>query len=421
MAMVPGEYSFVNDPMTRYNPRAESKIMAAYAIFDGIHSTSGHSFTDIMKEIMSTDFTDLFNKKFYASDGKNCILGVRYYPGLYDWVNRCLVGNGPFKIRLGTTYLTRGSTNLRAEVVATDTIQWFTQPLTVPNVAKKYMIPTTNVRAQGGYAEEYLNYMCEYELFLPYYGFLKLNAGDVVNHTIQLFYNIDIFTGFTTIDVVCKRQFTDNIGAPGQDEVCYSVSCQVGLDIPLTPNLMADRNMCNVLNGISITASGLGAVVKTGLGVATGGISLAGSAANLVPDINLPSSNLVNSSVDSANKASAIGENIRNVSSNVINTVKNGADVLKADITPSQPRSNGSSANTAHTGVLVPFLNITLPVSKAPLDIYKYYGMAVCESMTLNDCKGFTQISSLSPDNDQATAPKYMNEIINLLQAGVYL
>ena len=91
----------------------------------------------------------------------------------------------------------------------------------------------------------------------------------------------------------------------------------------------------------------------------------------------------------------------------------------------STTRSNALNNETGDLDELHPYLLITRPVNVEPTSYENYVGLPSSEAVTLNSCTGFTQIAAISPEsislNVNTPRENEMNEIISLLQAGVYL
>ena len=102
--------------------------------------------------------------------------------------------------------------------------------------------------------------ICYYELFIPFVGWVKFNAEDIINKRILVYYAIDVDSGMATAYV---KQYS--VDAP-----IFSATCQVGIRLPInTTNeeQITRQKQNNVLNlAVGLT----GASVSTAIGIASG-------------------------------------------------------------------------------------------------------------------------------------------------------
>lgn len=95
-------------------------------------------------------------------------------------------------------------------------------------------------------------------LYLPFYGTLELDNSLVIDRTLKIAYIVDVVTGSCTIDIYAD------------DNLITVVSCQVGIDIPITSSNRAQVESAILTNTLTSVVSG--AKVGGGVGAVAGGI-----------------------------------------------------------------------------------------------------------------------------------------------------
>lgn len=95
-------------------------------------------------------------------------------------------------------------------------------------------------------------------LYLPFYGTLELDNSLVIDRTLKIAYIVDVVTGACTIDIYAN------------DSLISVVSCQVGIDIPITSSNRAQVESAILSN--TLTSAVSGATVGGGVGAVVGGI-----------------------------------------------------------------------------------------------------------------------------------------------------
>lgn len=95
-------------------------------------------------------------------------------------------------------------------------------------------------------------------LYLPFYGTLELDNSLVIDRTLKIAYIVDVVTGACTIDIYAN------------DSLITVVSCQVGIDIPITSSNRAQVESAILTN--TLTSAVSGAKVGGGVGAVIGGV-----------------------------------------------------------------------------------------------------------------------------------------------------
>lgn len=95
-------------------------------------------------------------------------------------------------------------------------------------------------------------------LYLPFYGTLELDNSLVIDRTLKIAYIVDVVTGACTIDIYAN------------DSLITVVSCQVGIDIPITSSNRAQVESAILTN--TLTSAVSGASVGGGVGAVVGGV-----------------------------------------------------------------------------------------------------------------------------------------------------
>lgn len=96
---------------------------------------------------------------------------------------------------------------------------------------------------------------CTYELYIPYYGFFKIDYNNLRGHSLYLYYVINFQTGSATVLLYDRTN----------ESLVASLQCQIGIEIPKnTSNVTEVRNRHEANNmsmGMSLLSSTLAVVV----------------------------------------------------------------------------------------------------------------------------------------------------------------
>lgn len=222
----------------------------------------------------------------------------------------------------------------------------------------------------------YLDYTeTKYQLYLPFIGYVDMNPNDVVGSVVNVKYNINVITG----ESLCYITVTNprNIGL--KDMVTTVIPCNVSYDCPITYQAMADKELRFI--------NTFGKAVQVGLSMATGAaaISSDGAAAGSMA--------LANQAVSSVPSMFSMP-------------------------TPNVERGSGLGGDTTILGSLVPYFMITRP-QKVNANVEEMIGRASYTKGKLSEYRGYTKVEAIANSNNVNN--KYMKEILEQLQAGVYL
>lgn len=392
------EVGFMNEINERYSPRGSSNIVGIY-VFD---ESKMH---DVAKGLIKFGFYEFASQIFGGGDFKDAVMYINFFHGLHDQIAANI--DGTSDIKAADNFL-RTSSDLTAVIssdsVDTEFVEWKTP------IAMR-VTPHFN---------DYRDYLCAYQLYLPYYGFVDINPNDAVNADLRVYYNINICTRAAVIIVTSTSSRTSNL-----ETKIFSTTTTVGEEVPYGKNAIQNHAlaMSQLVGKAFVTGASLGTSMQ-GAHLASGA-NLRG----LQSELSEAQSKAAAGGNDIAmyeNKAKSIQEEINNKqNSNLVNSTRlNNARMLIGGIpTPAvnaPTRSNGGNSETGTMEELYPYLLITRPVSAEPSDYEDYVGSPSTASVTLGQCNGFTQVAAVKPQS-MTDAPKYVNEIIALLQAGVYL
>ena len=393
----PQEDGYVNELMNRFSPRGFAQNIGMYLIFaDGTAADQGsNNIQNYMKDLMYTDITDILDKGFFGSDGKEYILGIRWYYGLNQNLSLFEFERA---VRIGTKHLNKF-----------DNIAEFR---TTPELSKEFTVWETSELKVMPYFDDgdgnYLDMLSHYQLYLPYYGFMDIDPNDILGGTIKVIYNINIVTGAANIHVICKTARTGNNAVK-----CYDVNTQIGEDIPYGTDLMEDTLTC------------FSRVIQSGAKAGMTALSTAGALQASAGETMLTNINNFNQANPGVMQQQGI--DVDQVRSDVQGKINRGnivhsiADKIEQANTPAPIRSSMSGGEGGCLDELYPYLLISRPMARDPQgNREEVLGMPSYAVANLGSVTGFTQIAAVMP-NSLTNAPKYINEIIALLQAGVYL
>lgn len=383
------EDGYVNELMNRFSPRYYSNMTGIYVIPES-------TMNDLSEGLVQQNLADWLNRAFFGSDGKQYIMAFRWYYGLLDSIQKTAdlhnINFGVGKVTLGAL----GETPVQAKVATREFAVWQTSEMSV--------MP---------HFDNYLDMLSTYELYLPYYGFLNIDPNDIVGGTIQVFYNINLVTGTANINVVCKTARTGNLKTKS-----YTLNAQVGIEIPFGADMLKEMTTAwaqtcgkafatGASMGLGMSGQGFGDIV----GQAEGAMNAIASNPDITEDERAMALNNAKSVQDSARNA----QSVVNVAQHAMNTMSNTTPALSPVI-----RSGGTSNESGSLDELFPYLLITRPMSAAPSNYEEYVGMPSYKSANLGSISGFTKVAAIKPSS-MANAPKYLDEIIAQLKAGVYL
>lgn len=119
---------------------------------------------------------------------------------------------------------------------------------------------------------EFLNYKTIIELYLPYYGVVKLDPIKYMYKYVKVQYSVDIMTGDCTIYISVSNDMNDYT-------VTEAYQCNLGLTVPYSTSNLADIKNQQKFETISGAIAVGGGLVSLGAGIATGNVlGIAGGA-----------------------------------------------------------------------------------------------------------------------------------------------
>lgn len=242
--------------------------------------------------------------------------------------------------------------------------------------------------------KDWRDYICDYFLYLPFCGTLKLDAETVVGRDLYVYYAIDYTTGTCTAYVTTR----DDDGA---EFYLDAASGNCAIDIPLSGVETA------TLTGEIYNANeNLKALKFNGIvGAAQGALNIAGAAG-------------------SGNKLAAAGAGLQ-AGAGIVNAIH---DVTTADWNVHHTQIplkmvGASSGCNSLQGELTPCIIRYYPITDTAYNEENYLhtvGAACCESETIGNYSGYAEIVNTDLSGLAATADE-INMIKTLLAKGVYL
>lgn len=217
-----------------------------------------------------------------------------------------------------------------------------------------------------------------YELFVPYVGWIKLDANNCLGVELLLTYVVN------PADGSASALLTDETSK----KMIWSGSCQLGIKIGVSTTNALEIERNRISNGINMAMSTTTAVLGLGLGIATGNpLMIAGATTGLV------------------------GAAAKGISSELSNIEKAQAQVsggLVGLYSPDVVRVRISSHQRLYDDIE---LENYLKLYGKPLNMYK----------TIEECKGFTQIGEIHIENMNTATTQEIEEVKELLTVGVIL
>ena len=207
-------------------------------------------------------------------------------------------------------------------------------------------------------------------LLLPFVGVVPLNADECSNSTLEVQYNISVFTGNAMCFVKVTKfdaQGTNANGSVGvMSNVLYSYPCQISNTIEIS-----SKNYSQFYSTV------IGGIGKTALGVASGGVG------------------------------KALGEGAQSA----INTMSTK---------PTIERSSGASGTAGILGERIPKVIIERPIQSYPSNFNQYEGLPSNITATVGSLRGFTKFEKIEMKGLKCSQND-IDEIEALLTEGIYI
>lgn len=322
----------------RFSPSMESGTHGLYPIL-----SSG--VRNFIKDLWDQDLiTTLGQNLGILTDKDQMLKGLKWYYGMNQDVatdsNICYV-------RLGNQSLD-GPTNHHGPY-----------PISTNPLTKEFATHDCGTATITPYFNNYLDYESEYKLFIPFYGFIDLNASEVVGGTVGLKYNVKMDTGDAIAFVTVNN-------ANSQNNIVSQVQCNVSVDIS------TDRqSLLSVAERITM-ATAKAAVITAG--GAIGG---------------------------------PIGAMI-------------GNELTGAMSPQTKTASTPVGSGLGYVGGLDPYILVSRPVKATPANMHDVIGYQDCQVAKLSTLSGYVKVDAIKPESIDYTC-KYAQDILNIVQNGIYL
>lgn len=225
----------------------------------------------------------------------------------------------------------------------------------------------------GKYYDTFLDYnpYTTYKLYLPYIGFVNLDANMVTNSNLTVKYYIDLLTGLGVCFVYIKSEKFSG--------VLYNFNCQCSVSVPFT-----GANYTSYYTAMLNLATGL---------------------------------NSVNKGIEAANNANKGGAEQDGTTDYVLSTLSAGFSA-KTEI---QQSGGGGGSVAGYLGLQKPFLVIERPNNVFPRGYKKYFGYPTFITTKLSKLKGFVKVAEIHLENIPNITSTELEELNSLLKEGVYL
>ena len=371
----PPEKEGLFDLINRFSPRSNSNIVGMYIL-------TKEQLRAVFNDLWTTGFFEGFQETILG-DPINAVMGVRWYYGLYMDIKRTAdyayvqLGNNPMR-NVG-----------KVSVAASEFCEHDCGALVITPYFGDYRdyAPYTNI-----------------QLYIPFYGFVDLPVNEVMEGTVYLTYNINIFTGQAVAIVSCSSPRTGDVKTE-----LMTIPCQMGTEIPVQINKMATLD--NII-GNQIMATGISLLNQVTKGAFSESATYQGATS-------------VTSTTRSYDKngRERVTQTQKDIGASETHTNNMGSvDFPTMNNAPAETISRGSgySQDAGMLGSFVPFVLVERSVSLTPTDSNDYFGKPAYITSKLSNVSGFTQIAAIKPES-VSPGNKYNSEIVALLQAGVYL
>ena len=207
-------------------------------------------------------------------------------------------------------------------------------------------------------------------LLLPFVGVVPLNADECSNSTLEVQYNISVFTGnamcFVKVTKFDAQGTNANSSVGAMSNVLYSYPCQISNTIEISSK-----------NYSQFYSAAIGGIAKTALGAATGGVG------------------------------KALGEGAQSA----INTMASK---------PSIEHSGGASGTAGILGERIPKVIIERPIQSYPSNFNQYEGLPSNITATVGSLRGFSKFEKIEMKGLKCSQND-IDEIESLLTEGIYI
>ena len=346
----------------KYNPRIGLSGIGLYAL-------DQQNMDIFFKDIWNTTLGEKIGKMF--GQQHEGVMSLRWFHGL--------MGTVPFH-QLQPQKITVGN-NVMNQWTATP-LAW--RPKSEFVKRKLSSIPVRNVY------NSYLDYSpyTMVDLYIPYYGFYKLDPSIVMGKNIHLVYNTSLMTGMTSIMIY----YSDSIASNEDTDFLYDVvQCDVSVDIPI--------NATAVDGMLARAASATTTIAPALIGAAIG-------AATLNPGAGATA--MAAAKASGAAIGGSIGSSVANDTSASV-TRSGGLNPEISALAPMEPRLVTSSPEI--------IFNDSLAMGKP-----SYGRTHLLQSQDPNNRRYVQVLTVIATPNTSFTGKvNYVDEIINMMKGGIYI
>ena len=313
--------------------------------------------TGFLCSVTSGQISDLFEN---ASDN---IISMRMYPfNIIDTLDiPSKPGDVPVKIgNLEVKY--KGETLDAYEISSARKYNFFSCCFDVPGATDSYLD---------------LSPYTQYELFLPYYGYLSIDPAEINNYHIDIEYIIDFNSGNATI-VLQRQPISENSYDREKYEIFRIIDCKIAIDIPLLGSNASEVLRNNLASGASV----LGSIVTAAGSAMTG----------FVPGI----------------------------AGGITGAIAAGNAMISAN----QRRYNSGEMSGQISPLFLPqnpILYITRLTPETPENYNQLFGKPCGRFAVLSELTGFTKVSTAHIDGFATALQNEKNEVDRLLKEGIIL
>ena len=214
----------------------------------------------------------------------------------------------------------------------------------------------------------------EYELYIPYYGWYKLNANQVMDHYLQIIYTINYQDGSSFVSLIDETA----------NALIFGSECHLGISIPFNTTNAEELSVARRSNTSNIIS---GTIANT--------LTLIGSIA---------SGNPIGATGSVLSEANTITSYINNSMSQFERASYQVASGVSGAYSPQVAR-----------------LRITRKVRREPTNYASLNGYPLNETKTLSTLTGYTEISQVHLENFSTATKEEIDLIETALKSGIIL
>lgn len=319
----------------------------------------------LRKQSLLQDFLLWLNN---TEDFKSLFIGAYYYPFNLLNIPNYNIGGIVRNANLGRNFRINGS-NGNVDFFSSEDMPaeaWFAEV----NFLNRYILSSFTIEDEN----TFIDINGKYELFIPYVGWIQIQREQYINNLIEVSYIFDLENGTSSV-AICD--LTNN-------KLLYVNETQVGISINTTfDNTVESENQRKQLT-MNLLLGTLGGALATVGGAATGNaVAVAGGLLTLG------------------------------------GTISNSAMQMNNLFTRAS-----ATINSGNTGIYLPN-KVRLRTSKQEFavdidDFAEKFGRIYCKNRVLGTIRGFVSATGIKLDNFGEISKKEKDEIIRLLNNGIY-